>query len=112
MHFTRVLPIGEPCGFMQGETNLERIIVFTLVGDGSRVVREVVVAFAVTCLLFMLCIYPVINAVLMSAVTDTAEQRAAFSRDVPMVFPSSEGEQEASSGPVSASQGRKRDALQ
>lgn len=69
-------------------------------------------AFAVKCLLFMLCIYPVINAVLMSAVADTAEQRLTFSRDVPMVFPYSEGEQEASSGTVSVSQSRKTDTLQ
>lgn len=44
-------------------------------------------AFAVTCLLFMLCIYPVINAVLMCAVTDKAEQRLTFSRDVLMCSP-------------------------
>lgn len=58
----------------------------------------------------MLCVYPIINAVLMSAVTDAAEQRTVLSRNVLMVSPFSK--EEASSRIVNASQGRKTDTLE
>lgn len=53
---------------MQRETNLERIIVFILFDNRTRVLLQVDVAFAVQCVLFVAWMYTINNAMLMSAV--------------------------------------------